>query len=367
MERAQDLAAMNVSVVLPNYNHARALPRALNALLQQRLLPFEIIVVDDASTDDSIAVIRQFQQHSPLIRLIQHSENRGAPAALNSGLAVATGALIYFAAADDFTFPELFTAAAAALLESPHAAFFCSVVALISEREELLGFRPLLPPSLRSGFFSPASVRREIKRSDNWVVGPSVVYRRDLLREAGGFDVSLGSFCDGLVVRLLSLQHGFYFSSEVHGVWQRYSTSYSSRTAMSVVNATNQIVASVAKVRQIFPKDLRDNYAGLLNRRLRFNVVRLLLLWGGKSPDIAGIVAVGELNEADRRILTLFAKAPRFGAAVIMAWITLRLRPFGLSAFLRGLYVMLTRRGSYRRCFNRKYDAICGSSARAQS
>jgi len=115
---------MNVSVVLPNYNHARDLPRALNALLQQRLSPFEIIVVDDASTDDSVAVIRQFQQRSPFIKLIQHRENRGAPAALNSGLSAATGKLIYFAAADDFTFPELFAAATTALREHPHAAFF---------------------------------------------------------------------------------------------------------------------------------------------------------------------------------------------------------------------------------------------------
>jgi hypothetical protein len=220
---------------------------------------------------------------------------------------------------------------------------------------------------LRSGYISPANVRREIKKSDNWVVGPSVVYRCDLLRDAGGFDESLGSFCDGLVVRLLSLQHGFCFSSEVHGVWQRYSTSYSSRTAMSVVNATNQIAAAVAKVRQVFPQDLRDNYAGLLNRRLRFNVVRLWSLWGGKYLDVASIVAIAELNKADRCILMLLAKLPRFGSTAIMVWITLRLHPFSGRAFLRGLYVSLARTASYRRCFNRQYDAIRRLSVQAQS
>ena len=357
---------MNVSVVLPNYNHARELPRALNALLQQRLSPFEIIVVDDASTDDSVAVIRQFQQRSPLIKIIQHPENRGAPAALNSGLSAASGQLVYFAAADDFTFPELFTAAATALREHPQAAFFCSVVALMSESGELLGFRPLSPPSLRSGYIPPERVRREIKKSDNWVVGPSVIYRCDLLRDAGGFDENLGSFCDGLVVRLLALQHGFCFSSEVHGVWQRYSTSYSSRTAMSVVNATNQIAAAVAKVRQVFPQDLCDNYASLLNRRLRFNVVRLWSLWGGKHLDVASIVTIAELNKADRRILMLLAKLPRFRSAAIMAWITLRLHPFGVSAFLRGLYVSLVRTASYRRYFYRQYKVIRQLSDRAE-
>ena len=47
-----------LSVILPNYNHGALIPRALSALLGQDLLPIEIIVIDDASTDDSPAIIK---------------------------------------------------------------------------------------------------------------------------------------------------------------------------------------------------------------------------------------------------------------------------------------------------------------------
>jgi len=70
-----------VGAVVPNYNHARLIPEAI-AALQAQTRPFdEIVVVDDGSTDDSIAVITRLAEADPRIRLIPHERNQGAVAA----------------------------------------------------------------------------------------------------------------------------------------------------------------------------------------------------------------------------------------------------------------------------------------------
>src|SRR5260370_22041932 len=66
-----------VSVLLPNYNHAAFLPRALQALANQTLQAAEIIIVDDASSDESVAIIESYATSLPNLRLIRNSQNLG--------------------------------------------------------------------------------------------------------------------------------------------------------------------------------------------------------------------------------------------------------------------------------------------------
>src|SRR5213593_319770 len=97
-----------LSVVLPNYNHARLIARALEALLAQDPAPDEVILVDDASTDDSLDVVAPFAARHPALRIIVNPSNTGAIATLARGLAAARGRYVYFAAADDWVFPGFF-------------------------------------------------------------------------------------------------------------------------------------------------------------------------------------------------------------------------------------------------------------------
>lgn len=91
----------SISVVLPVYNVANYLEQCLNSLLSQTFQDFEIIVVDDGSTDGSSDILAVYNQMIPKLHLYTQ-ENAGLSAARNIGLQQATGKYIYFLDSDDY-------------------------------------------------------------------------------------------------------------------------------------------------------------------------------------------------------------------------------------------------------------------------
>gem|GEM_PF-152401 len=99
-------AAPSVSVIVANFNGARFLPAFLRLALRQSLQDFEIIVTDDASTDESAAIIRNAARSDPRIILQSLSKNSGPAAARNAGLKCARGKWIAIVDADDLMHPD---------------------------------------------------------------------------------------------------------------------------------------------------------------------------------------------------------------------------------------------------------------------
>ncbi|MEY7851220.1 glycosyltransferase family 2 protein [Natrarchaeobius sp. A-rgal3] len=89
----------SVSVIIPAYNAADVIRRAINSVLLQKFQNFEAIIVDDASEDDTRNVVKTFAD--PRVRYIRHEKNRGASSARNTGIQRAEGTYIAFLDADD--------------------------------------------------------------------------------------------------------------------------------------------------------------------------------------------------------------------------------------------------------------------------
>jgi glycosyltransferase involved in cell wall biosynthesis len=92
-----------ISVVIPTYNRAHCIIRALDSVLAQSVSPHEIIIIDDASSDNTPAVLAPYNGH---IRYIRHETNAGASVARNHGIAAANGEWIAFLDSDDAWRPE---------------------------------------------------------------------------------------------------------------------------------------------------------------------------------------------------------------------------------------------------------------------
>ncbi|MGI9462115.1 MAG: glycosyltransferase family 2 protein [Alphaproteobacteria bacterium] len=94
-----------VSVIMPNFNHGNFIAMAIESILKQTFQNFELIIIDDGSTDNSLSVIKQYMKQDKRIRLYQQT-NQGVAAARNQGLGLASGKYIVWQDADDFSHPD---------------------------------------------------------------------------------------------------------------------------------------------------------------------------------------------------------------------------------------------------------------------
>ncbi len=93
-----------VSVVIPTYNRAHLISRAIQSVLDQTYQDLEIIIVDDGSTDNTEEIVKSFKDER--IRFIRYDKNKGASAARNTGIRASKGEYIAFQDSDDEWFPD---------------------------------------------------------------------------------------------------------------------------------------------------------------------------------------------------------------------------------------------------------------------
>lgn len=93
-----------VSVILPLYNRAASIGRAVRSVLDQRFTDFELIVVDDGSSDGSADIVAAI--HDPRLRLVRQPRNLGGNAARNRGIRESEGAILAFLDSDDYFLPD---------------------------------------------------------------------------------------------------------------------------------------------------------------------------------------------------------------------------------------------------------------------
>jgi len=214
-----------LSVIVPNYNHAGYLGPALRAHLEQTLSPLEVIVVDDASTDDSVGVVEGLAKRYARLRLIRLARNGGVNAAINRGLREARGEYVCFSAADDLVSAD-FAARSLHLLAAHPGAAFC-----FSDFERQVGDTGRIQPrpmylSKGPSFLSPNDLHRILKR--DWFSLPGfVVYRRAAIVGVGGFAEDLHWHADWFMNRVLGFRHGACYVPESLVVVRFLTASYS--------------------------------------------------------------------------------------------------------------------------------------------
>ncbi|MFN8487845.1 MAG: glycosyltransferase family A protein [Caldilineaceae bacterium] len=138
------MASPKVSVIIPAYNQAKYLAAAIQSMFDQTYRNLEVIVVNDASTDHTDEVMRQFA-HDPRVKYLVHEKNRYAAAARNTGIRAAAGELIAFLDADDLVHREKLQVQVAFLEEHPTIGLTYNSRLEIDEAEQPLGIVRSLP------------------------------------------------------------------------------------------------------------------------------------------------------------------------------------------------------------------------------
>lgn len=179
------MSAPLVSVVVPNYNCGRFLRDAIDSVLQQSYAAREIIVVDDGSTDDSLAVLEPYGDR---IRVVSQ-RNQGVSVARNTGIQHSRGELIAFLDADDMWRPEKLTKQVS-LFQNPDVGLVYCAVEYVDEAARPLGTNV----TGRRG-----RVLRDIALLRGTIVlagGSTAVVRKTSFEKAGLFDPKMSTAAD---------------------------------------------------------------------------------------------------------------------------------------------------------------------------
>jgi glycosyltransferase involved in cell wall biosynthesis len=194
----------------------------------QSSAPCEVIVVDDASTDDSHAIVEDVAARHAAVRLIRLERNGGVNAAMNRGLRDARGDFVCFSAADDLVSPDFAARSLAILAEHPTAGV------CFSDPAEMVGDSGVVQPLPlylrdRPSLIVPAELERLLKHSWFGFPGHAVLYRRDALLAIGGFYEELQWYADWFATCMLAFRHGACYVPEVLAVFRVSPESYHAR------------------------------------------------------------------------------------------------------------------------------------------
>ena len=236
-----------VSVVIANHNGAAYLASAIRSAQQQSLRDLEIIVSDDGSDDDSVAMVSRLMEEDPRIRLVRSPTNRGPAAARNLARALAEGQWIAVMDSDDLMHPERLNR----LVEAGN----CDGADLIADN--LLEFyeddsappRPLLGGrwELRPHWIGLAEY---VEQNLFYVRGPNLGYLKPLFRASvftGGFrydeTLIIGEDYD-LVARLINAGNKLRVYPETWYFYRKHAASLSRRPNKSAIKALEAIRAA---------------------------------------------------------------------------------------------------------------------------
>ena len=239
-----------VSIVIPTYNHAPMLQRALATVVEQTYQNWNAIVVNNFSTDNTLEVVAAF--NDPRIQCVNFRNNGVIGASRNEGIALATGKYVAFLDSDDTWFPTKLEKCVE-ILESGsdlvcHAEYWIDE----SRKSRLVAYGP-----------SEAATHHNLIYKGNRISTSATVVRTALLKEVHGFDVSpelISTEDYDLWIRLAAKSDKFAFISEPLGEYHRHDNNVSA-------NIEKHLAAELALLAKHFSANTR--FENMVARRRR--------------------------------------------------------------------------------------------------
>ncbi len=178
-----------VSVCIPAYNNGRTIDAAIRSVLGQTLGDFELVIVDDRSSDGTAAIVRAHTD--PRIRLVENERNLGHEGNWNKALKEAGGRFVKILPGDDLLYPRCLERQTAAFgdLSSSGVALVCCARDIIDERGRKLLLRAF--PGKEGTVPGGEAIRRSVRAGTNLIGEPAaVMMRADLIARTGAFDAA---------------------------------------------------------------------------------------------------------------------------------------------------------------------------------
>jgi len=230
-----------VSVIIPCYNGEKFIGEAIESVLNQTYKNWELIIVDDGSTDGSKAVIKPFLK-DPRIKLVEHEQNRGIPAARNTGIKVSSGKYIALLDVDDRWDPNKLELQIGLFLEKgKDVGLVFSNIKVINSKGEVIKKK-------RKGIKLHTSKMKNLEHLffNNFIPSVTAVFQRNCIEKVGLFDEKIlwGGDDHDFWLRIAS-KFNFAYLNKVLAIRREHSANFSQTERM--IKGEMKLVDKVVK------------------------------------------------------------------------------------------------------------------------
>lgn len=218
---------LKISVVIPLYNKEKTVSSTLDSVLKQTYTNFEVIIINDGSTDNSVEKIMIYYDDRILLL---HQKNGGAAAARNLGIEKANGELIAFLDADDYWFPNHLEEIAKIYIDFPNCGLYCSRYRMKLSKSKIISidYKPEIEDLYRG------IVKDYFKSSLNYRIGlTSAVCIPKTVLEKFNFNTSVSSGQDTELFTKIAIEYPVALTNETTMQYDFSSNNHLSKTPIT--------------------------------------------------------------------------------------------------------------------------------------
>ena len=249
-----------ISIVLPCYNGAKMLGNAIESVINQTFQDWELIIVNDCSTDNSLEVAQSYAEKDSRIRVLSNEKNSKLPATLNHGFCEARGELWTWTSDDNLLMPTMLEEMSFYLDEHPDEGMVVSGSYTIDENDTVVK-EVLVVDDLNYRLLS------------NNMVGASFLYRREIARK-------VGAYCEDLF--LVEDYEYWVRMSFITKIGSLHKPLYKYRVHSGSLTATRKEAIAAAKVK------MRIQFLPKVEEKLRSNTSALILYYYRIADNLHG-------------------------------------------------------------------------------
>jgi glycosyltransferase involved in cell wall biosynthesis len=231
---------------MPNYNHSKYLSSRINSFLNQSYKPYEIIVIDDKSTDNSLEILRDFEKKK-LIKLITNKKNVGPIESCNIGIRNAFGDYFFPCSVDDIVHEDFFKKTVSKLEANPQVNICLTYPSFYHEKEDILVTQPWLLPFSQEGYYDSKQIMKLQRKKTFHIWSHCSMFRSEHFKNEL-YRLEFKWFSDWYLSNKDALINGIYYLPEILAHFRVVDTqSSSSANSKEQLNVIRYMMTSIQK------------------------------------------------------------------------------------------------------------------------
>jgi len=218
-----------LSIIIPCYNYGHYLKESVDSILNQGYHDYELILVDDGSTDQTWAIMQDYAVRFPQVRTFKHESNRGIFKANQTGWDIAKGKYLHFFSADDVYHPGCLNKVMQLFHENPSLGLVCTDLGYFKNDSPEIITKKVLEGCEKPRVFSRLEMILLFKATPFWIPGLTCIVKQEVLKQYGHLDPRLENISDWFCFHKIALFEGVGYIPEKLISMRLHDQTYTAR------------------------------------------------------------------------------------------------------------------------------------------